>query len=271
MVKGFKDKDGKFRPTDNNGSKRDLSGTPVEVNVEIDNNSEEFSEGVKNDFNEDNTDVIQINGFEIPILNQKIFYHATKHKNVKSIIDNKFDSEKIGEATGKRHSGNLLWFDGKPNSGDGFYVAKDKETAMIYGGGMIEIILKPDTLIMNVEPYWLKGDNPKPKLPFIDDFPLWYKNYILNYLEESGKKNEDPDHYNKVKEYYSKQENLDNLLKDIDPSGRPSALGGNFDSREFVEKMALFARANGFDGINVDSTDTVLFNNECIENIRKIK
>ena len=50
MAKGFKDKDGNFRPTDK-GTTRDLSGTPdTEVNIEIDNNSDDFSEGVKEDF-----------------------------------------------------------------------------------------------------------------------------------------------------------------------------------------------------------------------------
>ena len=57
MVKGFKKKNGKgghdFIPTDK-GTTRDLSGTPdTEINIEVDNNSDDFAESKRREVDDD--------------------------------------------------------------------------------------------------------------------------------------------------------------------------------------------------------------------------
>ncbi len=202
-------------------------------------------------------------------LNQKTFYHATKQSNVKSIIDNKFNAELINSASRKRSHGNIFNPSGNANSGDGYYIAKDKQTASGYGGSLLEVKLKPQARILDIEPYWLHKDNPE--MPMLKDYPDWYVNYLKEYWVKTGKRESSPDHYKMVMDNIAEPNYKQELFDEINPQGKPSMLGGKFNNQEFVRHMRLYAKNNGYDGINVDSNDTVLFNNDSIESIKRIK
>ena len=202
-------------------------------------------------------------------LDQKTFYHATKHKNVKSLLENKFDEGLINSASRARGSGNVFNKSSDANSGDGFYIAKDKQTASNYGGALLEVKLKPESKILDIEPYWLKKN--APEMPMLKDYPDWYVNHMKEYWEKSGKRQSDPEHYQTVMNHFNEPDFKRELFDEINPKGKPRLMGGKFDNREFLKHMRLYAKENNYDGINVDSVDTVLFNNHSIESIKKIK
>lgn len=207
------------------------------------------------------------NSPNIPVLHQRVFYHATTKNNAKDLVnDGKFDHDRIGEATAKRSSGGFFSHSG-PNSGTGFYVAKDKETTESYGGTIIEIKLNDDAEILDLQPYWLKGDDT-PKLPFLDYYREWKQNDMIEYWENNPNER-DEEMRNKILDYW--KNDMDDHMNKIDPRNKTRMMDGTFDPYEFIQNMRTFAEAHGFAGINYDSNDTVIFDNDSIESMRIVR
>jgi len=269
MPKYFTDDKKRVRKIDESGGRPD-SRSMQSNSEKVQSNDESFANSRLEEVTRKYANTV-LDSKRIPILNQNTFYHATTQKNARLIVKHGFDPQLIGTATEKRKGKGVSLFGNKPNSGEGFYIAKNDETAKNYGTSIVKITMKNNAKIIDVQPYWLFGSGLKSKLPFLDKMVDWYVKDVKEYWNGKRFDSDEKEFAEKAIRHFEDEENIKKLKDSVDPRNNTRMMNGTFDPEEFIKMVKMYAKAHDYAGVNFDGVDTVIFDNDSIEKYEILK